>query len=255
MVETSRQDREFTAPSTQTQQPLLAVTHVSTFYDAIRAVDDLSFEVQSGQAVTLIGANGAGKSTLLNTISGLLRPRSGHIVFGGMDITGLRADRIAARGLLQVPEGRQVLSMLSVEENLRIGAYLRRDREVDSDLQDLLDQFPRLKERRTLPAGSLSGGEQQMLAIGRALMGRPKLLMLDEPSLGLAPLIVREVFRMIQRIRASGTTVLLVEQNARKALEVADWGYVMERGAIVASGPAHVLRDDPAVIAAYLGKH
>jgi branched-chain amino acid transport system ATP-binding protein len=234
---------------------LLVVSHLSIFYGGIRAVDDLSIEVPAGSTVTLIGANGAGKSTILNTISGLLRPRRGHIFFDGADIAGLRADRIAARGLLQVPEGRQVLAPLSVEENLRMGAYLRRDGEVDPDLQSLFDRFPQLKERRSQHAGALSGGEQQMLAIGRALMGRPKLLMLDEPSLGLAPLIVRDVFKIIQSIKAAGTTILLVEQNARKALDIADWGYVLERGTVVAAGPAATLRRDPAVIAAYLGKH
>lgn len=233
---------------------VLTVSHLSTFYGAIRAVDDLSFEVQAGSVVTLIGANGAGKSTTLNTISGVLKPRPGQVIFDGVDITGWRADRIAAQGLLQVPEGRQVLAPLSVEENLLMGAYLRNDREVGADLERLYTQFPRLQERRAQTAGSLSGGEQQMLAIARALMGRPKLLMLDEPSLGLAPLIVRDVFRLIRQIKAAGTTILLVEQNARKALEVADFGYVLERGSIVASGPAAVLRDDPAIIAAYLGK-
>lgn len=234
--------------------PLLAVSHLSTYYGGICAVDELSIVVPAGSMVTLIGANGAGKSTILNTISGLLHPRRGSIIFDGVDITGLRADRIAAHGLLQVPEGRQMLAPLSVEENLRIGAYLRRDSEVDDDLQRLFDQFPQLKQRRAQPAGSLSGGEQQMLAIGRALMGRPRLLMLDEPSLGLAPLIVREVFRIIQAINAAGTTILLVEQNARKALDIADWGYVLERGRIVAAGSATTLRNDATVTAAYLGR-
>jgi branched-chain amino acid transport system ATP-binding protein len=234
---------------------LLAVSHLTTAYGAIRAVDDISFVVQAGSVVTLIGANGAGKSTTLNTISGVLKPRQGHITFDGQDITGWRADRIAARGLLQVPEGRQILAPLSVQENMLMGAYLRRDRQVHTDLELLLEQFPQLNERRMQAAGSLSGGEQQMLAIARALMGRPRMLMLDEPSLGLAPLVVRDVFRLIQQIKAAGTTILLIEQNARKALEVADFGYVLERGSIVVAGQASTLRDDPAIVAAYLGKH
>ncbi len=232
---------------------LLVVSNLHTSYGAIRAVEGVSLEVPPATLVALIGANGAGKSTTLNTLSGVLKPRSGRIVFDGLDITGWRADRIAARGLLQVPEGRQILAPLSVEENLLMGAYRRRDRDIPADLGRMYDQFPRLHERRLQPAGSLSGGEQQMLAISRALMGRPRLLMLDEPSLGLAPLIVRDVFRIIETIKASGTTVLLVEQNARKALEIADFAYVMEHGAIVASGTAARLRDDPAIITAYLG--
>ena len=237
------------------QEPtaLLSVSGLQTAYGAIRAVDGISFDVPSGGVVTLIGANGAGKSTTLNSISGVLKPQRGRIIFDGTDITGWRADRVAARGLLQVPEGRQVLAPLSVEENLLMGAYLRHDREVETDLQRLYGQFPRLKERCFLPAGSLSGGEQQMLAIARALMGRPKLLMLDEPSLGLAPLIVREIFQIICDIKAGGTAILLVEQNARRALEVADVAYVLEGGVMVAAGPARALRDDPAIIAAYLG--
>ncbi|HZG65162.1 MAG TPA: ABC transporter ATP-binding protein [Herpetosiphonaceae bacterium] len=235
------------------ERPLLAVTDLHVAYGAIRAVEGVSFEVPAGSVVTLIGANGAGKSTTLNAISGVLKPHRGRVVFDGADITGWRADRVAARGLLQVPEGRQVLAPLSVEENLLMGAYLRRDRQVASDLGRLYDQFPRLAERRAQMAGSLSGGEQQMLAIARALMGRPRLLMLDEPSLGLAPLIVRDVFRMIAAITEGGTTILLVEQNARKALELADYAYVLHGGACVSSGPAARLRDDPAIIAAYLG--
>jgi branched-chain amino acid transport system ATP-binding protein len=232
---------------------LLSVTDLHAGYGAIRAIEGVSFDVPAGAAITLIGANGAGKSTTLNTISGVIRPKAGRIVFDGRDITGWRADRVAALGLLQVPEGRQVLAPLTVEENLLMGAYLRRDGEIEADLRQLYEQFPRLAERRTQTAGSLSGGEQQMLAIGRALMGRPKLLMLDEPSLGLAPLIVRDVFRLISEIKARGTTLLLVEQNARKALEIADFAYVLEGGRVAAAAPAAALRDDPAVVAAYLG--
>ena len=233
---------------------LLSVSDLRTAYGAIQAVDGVSLEVPAGSVVTLIGANGAGKSTTLNTISGILRPWGGSVVFDGLNITGWRADRVAARGLLQVPEGRQILAPLSVEENLLMGAYLRRDAEIRSDLLRIYKRFPRLDERRLLVAGSLSGGEQQMLAISRALMGRPKVLMLDEPSLGLAPLIVREVFQIIRGIKDEGTTILLVEQNARQALEVADFVYVMEGGMIVASGPAASMRSDPAIVAAYLGK-
>jgi branched-chain amino acid transport system ATP-binding protein len=233
---------------------LLSVSDLRTAYGTIRAVDGVSLEVPAGNVVTLIGANGAGKSTTLNTISGILRPQGGSVVFDGLTITGWRADRIAARGLLQVPEGRQILAPLNVEENLLMGAYLRRDSEIRSDLLRIYDRFPHLHERRLQVAGSLSGGEQQMLAIGRALMGRPKLLMLDEPSLGLAPLIVREVFQIIRGIKDEGTTILLVEQNARQALDVADFAYVMEGGTIVAAGPAATMRSDPAIVAAYLGK-
>ena len=232
---------------------LLAVSNLHTSYGAISAVAGVSFDVPEGALVALIGSNGAGKSTTLNTISGVLKPRQGRVVFDGAEITGWRPDRIANRGLLQVPEGRQVLAPLSVEENLLMGAHRRRDREIARDIARFFEQFPGLHQRRAQAAGSLSGGEQQMLAICRALMGRPRLLMLDEPSLGLAPLIIRDVFRIIESIKAAGTTLLLVEQNARKALEIADYAYVMERGAITASGPADKLRDDPAIVEAYLG--
>ncbi len=206
-----------------------------------------------------IDGNTGGRNLVLraadgeNTISGVVPPRDGRITFGGRDITGWRADRVAGLGLVQVPEGRQVLAPLSVEENLLTGAYTRHDREVRRDLDRLFDRFPRLRERRDQLAGSLSGGEQQMLAIARGLMARPRLLMLDEPSLGLAPLIVREVFQIVQELKEQGSTILLVEQNARKALEVADYAYVLEGGAVVQHGPAASLRDDPRVVAAYLG--
>jgi branched-chain amino acid transport system ATP-binding protein len=233
--------------------PLLLVEGLETFYGGIAALRGISFEVQAGSVVALVGANGAGKSTTLNTISGLLAPRAGSVRFQGREIGGWRADRIASLGLIQVPEGRQVLAPLTVEENLLLGAYARRDRGVRADLDETLGRFPRLAERRSQLAGSLSGGEQQMLAIGRALMARPRLLMLDEPSLGLAPLIVAEVFRLIESLKEQGATILLVEQNARKALAVADTAHVLEGGRITRSGPAAALRDDPAIVAAYLG--
>lgn len=233
---------------------MLVISDLHTSYGAIHAINGISFEVPRGSVVTLIGANGAGKSTTLNTISGLLKPQRGHIRFEDRDIAGWSPHRIVALGIVQAPEGRQVIAPLSVEENLRMGAYLRRDREVDTDIERMFKQFPRLQERRTMAAGALSGGEQQMLAIARALMAKPKLLMLDEPSLGLAPLIVRDVFQIIAEIKAQGTTILLVEQNARKALDVADYAYVLEHGEIVTSGPAAQLRNDPAIVAAYLGQ-
>jgi branched-chain amino acid transport system ATP-binding protein len=235
--------------------PLLAVEGLETAYGGIVALRGVSFVVEAGSVVALVGANGAGKSTTLNTISGLLAPRAGSIRFGGCEIGGWRADRIATLGLVQVPEGRQVLAPLSVEENLLLGAYTRRDGEVRSDLAGIYNRFPRLRERRDQLAGSLSGGEQQMLAIGRALMARPRLLMLDEPSLGLAPLIVAEVFRLIESLKVQGSTILLVEQNARKALAIADTAYVLEGGRITRSGPAATLRNDPGIVAAYLGHH
>jgi branched-chain amino acid transport system ATP-binding protein len=235
--------------------PLLVVEGLETSYGGIAALRGISFEVPSGSVVALVGANGAGKSTTLNTISGLLAPAAGSIRFDGREIAGWRADRVASSGLVQVPEGRQILAPMSVEENLLIGAYTRRDRESRADLARTYERFPRLAERRQQLAGSLSGGEQQMLAIGRALMARPRLLMLDEPSLGLAPLIVAEVFRLIGSLKEQGATILLVEQNARKALAVADSAYVLEGGRITRSGPAADLRNDPGIVAAYLGHH
>ena len=237
-----------------TADALLVVKGLETSYGGIAALRGISFEVAAGSVVALVGANGAGKSTTLNTISGLLTPRAGSVVFDGREIGGWRADRIAALGLIQVPEGRQVLAPMTVEENLLLGAYSRRDREVSADLTATYDRFPRLAERRHQVAGSLSGGEQQMLAIGRALLARPRLLMLDEPSLGLAPLIVAEVFRLIATLKQQGSTILLVEQNARKALAVADHAYVLEGGHITRSGPAAALRNDPGIVAAYLGQ-
>jgi branched-chain amino acid transport system ATP-binding protein len=233
---------------------MLAVRDLHTYYGGIAALRGISFDVPRGSVIALIGANGAGKSTTLNTISGLLAPRRGTIQFEGRDVAGWRAERVAALGLVQVPEGRQVLAPLTVEENLLLGAYTRRDRAVRADLAAVYERFPRLAERRGQIAGSLSGGEQQMLAIGRALMSRPKLLMLDEPSLGLAPLIVQEVFRAVAALKEQGATILLVEQNARKALAVADYAYVLEGGEIVQAGPAATLRDDPRIVEAYLGR-
>lgn len=232
---------------------LLEVRDLSTAYGAIRALRGISFDLDAGQVVTLIGANGAGKSTTLNTISGVLRPFAGQVRFKGRDITGQRPDKIAALGLVQVPEGRQVIANMSVLENLTVGAHLRRDGRTASELERVFGLFPRLRERTAQKAGLLSGGEQQMLALGRALMMQPDLLMLDEPSMGLAPLLVQEVFRIIADIKAAGIPILLVEQNARQALALADEAYVLERGEIVQSGKAADLRRDPAILSAYLG--
>ncbi|KAB2905907.1 MAG: ABC transporter ATP-binding protein [Anaerolineae bacterium] len=232
---------------------MLVVEDLQVGYGAIIALRGISFKVESGQVVTLIGANGAGKSTTLNTLSGLLKPRAGRILFENVDITGKRADVISQKGLVQVPEGRLIIAPMTVQENLEMGAYKRTDSEINSDIQQVFERFPRLGERRKQKAGSLSGGEQQMLAVGRALMMRPKLIMLDEPSMGLAPMLVNEVFSIIRTIKAQGTTILLVEQNARKALQVADYAYVLERGSIVKEGSAAALQADEEVIQAYLG--
>jgi branched-chain amino acid transport system ATP-binding protein len=234
-------------------QPLLDVQTLETRYGAIRALKGISFRVMRGQVVSLIGANGAGKSTTLNTISGLLKPAHGTVLFEGDNITGWRADRVAKRGVIQVPEGRQVIANMSVLENLEVGSHLYHGENVGDALQGIFDRFPRLAERRTQKAGLLSGGEQQMLAVGRALMMEPRLLMLDEPSMGLAPLLVNEVFDIIASIKAQGIAILLVEQNARKALQIADYVYVLDRGRIVNEGTADELRADPRILAAYLG--
>ncbi|MCB0199922.1 MAG: ABC transporter ATP-binding protein [Caldilineae bacterium] len=232
---------------------MLTVENLQTNYGAIRALKGVSFHVDAGATVTLIGANGAGKSTTLNTISGLLKPAAGRVVFNGTDITGWRADRVTAAGLVQVPEGREILAPLTVAENLELGAYTRHDKEVAQDMARILARFPRLAERRDQQAGSLSGGEQQMLAIGRALMARPKLLMLDEPSMGLAPVLVRDVFDFIAELQARGTTILLVEQNARKALRAAGYAYVLENGLITQEGTGEELLQDARIVEAYLG--
>ncbi len=233
---------------------MLKVTNLSVKYGAIEAVRNLTFEVRAGQAVAIIGANGAGKSTTLNAIGGLLKASQGRIELDGREITRLRADQVARLGLAQVPEGREVLAPLTVEENLRLGAYIRNDKMgIEQDLAAMYERFPVLGERRRQPAGLMSGGEQQMLALARALMARPKLLTLDEPSMGLAPLVVQHVFEIIAEIKAQGTTLLLVEQNAHKALQVADYVYVLERGVLVHSAPAAALRDDERIVKAYLG--
>lgn len=238
----------------QPNQPLLEVTDIYTNYGAIRALNGISFNVHHGQVVSLIGANGAGKSTTLNTLSGLLKPVQGRILFDGRDITGKRADIVTGAGLVQVPEGRQVIAPMTVLENLMIGAHLRSDKAaVQADLAGIFERFPRLLERSSQKAGSLSGGEQQMLAVGRALMMRPRLLMLDEPSMGLAPLMVNEVFAIVAWVKAQGIPILLVEQNARKALQIADYVYVLERGRIVQHGEAELMRQDEAIVSSYLG--
>jgi branched-chain amino acid transport system ATP-binding protein len=235
---------------------MLEIVDVTTTYDGIVAVRNASIIVRQGQTVSLIGSNGAGKSTLLNTISGVLRPRSGRILFEGIDIVRLPPHMISRRGLLHVPEGRQVLGPLSVRENLMLGRLAARGREAGpgrDDLERVFTLFPILRERQSLAAGQLSGGEQQMLALGRALMGRPKLLLLDEPSLGLAPTLVAQVFATLALLRKDGLTILLVEQNARRALEFTDYTYVIEHGEIVRDGDSASLRNDPTVIAHYLG--
>lgn len=233
-------------------KPLLEVNNLHTNYGAIRALKGISFKIMQGQVVSLIGANGAGKSTTLNTISGLLKPTQGEIIFEGEDITGMNPHDVTRKHLIQVPEGRQIIANMSVMENLTIGTHIRNDK-VDTDLDSIFARFPRLAERKRQKAGSLSGGEQQMLAVGRALMMRPRLLMLDEPSMGLAPLLVNEVFALIAEIKSQNIPILLVEQNARKALQIADYAYVLERGVIVQEGVASELRNDEAIISAYLG--
>jgi branched-chain amino acid transport system ATP-binding protein len=233
---------------------MLSVKNLAVSYSGVPALHDVSFEVEQGQLVALIGSNGAGKSTTLRAISGLLRPDHGEITFEGQRIDALPAFAIAVRGIAHVPEGRGLFSRRSVMENLYLGGYTQPDRaQLNTSLEEVFTMFPRLKERRNQRAGTLSGGEQQMLAIGRALMSRPRLLMLDEPSLGLAPLVVDNIFRILKKINARGTTVLLVEQNVREALDIADRGYVLQTGATVLSGPpAQILQSD-LVRKAYLG--
>ncbi len=233
---------------------LLEVYDMHTSYGAINALRGVSFNVEAGQVISLIGANGAGKTTILNSISGLLKPSRGKVVFDGHDITGWRSDRITRLQLVQVPEGRQIVATMTVLENLMLGAYQRKDRiAINQDLEEIFERFVRLRERRNQKAGSLSGGEQQMLAVGRALMTRPRLLMLDEPSMGLAPMLINEVFSIVADIKARGIPILLVEQNARKALQIADYAYVLELGTVAHHGPSANLQQDPRIISAYLG--
>ncbi len=234
---------------------LLKVTDLVVSYGGIEALKGISFEVDQGQIVTLIGANGAGKSTTLRTISGLVSPRSGRIYFEGRDITDMNAQKIVEMGIAMVPEGRRVFANLTVLENLRIGAYLRKDKtEIEEDINYVYSLFPRLKERSWQLAGTLSGGEQQMLAVGRAVMTRPKMIMMDEPSLGLAPLVVRDIFKIILTLKGTGMTVLLIEQNANAALHACDYAYVMETGSITTSGTGDELLASEAIQEAYLGK-
>ncbi len=234
-------------------RPLLEVSDINVYYGAIHAIKDVSFEVRAGEVVALIGANGAGKSTTLKTLSGLLRSRTGSIAFAGEDIMHVPADKLVARGLAHVPEGRRVFAQMSVAENLEMGAYTRPASEVAGGLERVYAHFPRLAERRRQLAGTLSGGEQQMLAMGRALMSSPKLLMLDEPSMGLAPLLIEQIFDIIRELHAAGTTILLVEQNAQMALSVATRGYVMETGRVTMTGTGAELLANDDVRRAYLG--
>ncbi len=231
---------------------VLQVDNLQVRYGGIEAVRGISFNVKAGEIVTLIGANGAGKSSTLRAISGLVRPGSGSIIFEGEDISGKNPTHIVSKGLMMVPEGRKIFPNLTVIENLKIGAYLRKD-ELEEDIAKVYEYFPRLKERSWQEGGTLSGGEQQMLAVGRALMGRPRLLMMDEPSLGLAPIVVRGIFEIIKQINSAGTTVLLIEQNANMALHVAHRAYVIENGKISMEGTGAELLNDEKVRAAYLG--
>ena len=233
---------------------MLKVDNIDVYYGAIHAIKGISIEVPKGEIVTLVGSNGAGKSTTLRTISGLMKPKNGTILFEDKNIVGVPAHKIVGMGLCQVPEGRHVFANMSVMENLELGAYLRNDKDgIARDLEDVFKKFPRLLERTDQISGTLSGGEQQMLAMGRALMSRPRLLLLDEPSMGLAPLLVKEIFNIIKEINESGTTVLLVEQNANMALSIADKAYVLETGRIALAGTAQELASSEAVRKAYLG--
>ena len=233
-------------------ETILSIRDLKVNYGGIEAVKGISFDVQEGSIVTLIGANGAGKSSTLRTIAGLVKPASGKIIFRGDDITNYDTNVIVRKGITLVPEGRRIFPDLTVQENLRVGAYLRND-DISGDFQWVYDLFPRLKERSWQPGGTLSGGEQQMLAVARALMSRPKLIMMDEPSLGLAPLVVRGIFDIIREINAQGVTVLLIEQNANMALKVADYAYVLETGRIGLSGTGKELLNNDDVRKAYLG--
>ena len=235
-------------------EQILRVEDINVYYGAIHAIKGISFEVNEGEIVTLIGANGAGKSTTLNTVSGLLRSKTGSIHFLGEDIGKVPAHKLVEKGLSQVPEGRRVFLQMTVQENLEMGAFTEKASTIPQNLELVYEQFPRLKERYKQIAGTLSGGEQQMLAMGRALMSKPRLLMLDEPSMGLAPILVEQIFEIIQNLHKAGTTILLVEQNAQMALSIADRAYVLETGKISLSGPADELLHNDSVRKAYLGE-
>ena len=232
---------------------ILKVDNINVYYGAIHAIKGISFHVNEGEIVTLIGANGAGKTTTLQTVSGLLRSKTGSVEFCGENISHIPSHKLVEKGLAQVPEGRRIFQQMSVEENLEMGAYTQKKSGIDADIERVYEKFPRLKERHRQIAGTLSGGEQQMLAIGRALMSHPKLLMLDEPSMGLAPIIVEQIFEIIQELHKAGTTILLVEQNAQMALSVADRAYVLETGKIALSGTGAELAASDSVRKAYLG--
>ena len=232
---------------------ILNVEDINVYYGSIHAIKGISFQVQEGEVVTLIGANGAGKSTTLNTVAGLLRSKTGHIEFMGNSLAAVPAHKIVSQGLALVPEGRRVFLQMTVQENLEMGAFTQKGGNIAQDLDMVYELFPRMKERIKQVAGTLSGGEQQMLAVGRALMSRPKLIMMDEPSLGLAPIVVRGIFDIIREINKRGTTILLIEQNANMALQTADTGYVMETGRITLTGTGEELLKNEAVQAAYLG--
>ena len=232
---------------------LLKVDNIHVFYGAIHAIKGISFEVEEGEIVTLIGANGAGKSTTLNTIAGLLKPREGSITFDGKNITGMNASKMVYNGMALCPEGRRIFQQMTVRENLEMGGFSRPKSEIEGSMEDVFNRFPRLREREKQIAGTLSGGEQQMLAMGRALMSKPKLLMLDEPSMGLAPILVEQIFDIIKELHEAGTTILLVEQNAQMALSIADRAYVLGTGMVTMSGAAADVLADDRVRAAYLG--
>ena len=234
---------------------MLEVRDLQVYYGMIHAIKGISFDVNQGEVIALIGANGAGKTTTLHTITGLLAPKSGSVLFEGKDITKVPAHKIVSMGMAHVPEGRRVFAELSVYENLKMGAYTRKDKkEIEESLANVYKRFPRLEERKNQMAGTLSGGEQQMLAMGRALMSKPKIILMDEPSMGLSPIFVNEIFDIIRAVSESGTTVLLVEQNAKKALSISDRAYVLETGTITMSGKAKDLLEDEAVKNAYLGE-
>lgn len=233
---------------------MLKVQGISTSYGKINVLKNITLEVEEGSIVTILGANGAGKSTTMKTICGLLKPQEGKVEFFGEDVTGRRPDQLVRTGIALVPEGRQILSGMTVLENLEMGAYHRKDNGIKQDIEKVMERFPILKERHQQLGGTLSGGQQQMLAIARALLSKPKLLLLDEPSMGLAPLVVADIFKIIKEINEAGTTVLLVEQNARQALRVSDYGYVLETGKIIAEGKSNDLLTDQRIMEAYLGR-